>query len=173
MPAPTHRRYSGSMPRDAGDPTLEKWVTMDTVLARRGPFEVVSNYGTGGDPKARGRRRHDQPSATVTGKGSRNKLVWGEHKLGEFDLAELGQLQTFPADYPWRRRNGDDANAPGSRSVIAQQIGNAVPPRFGMHVLAAALGLDAELASVLERPLTWRRPGDRVVRCPTTEPGTR
>ncbi|MGW9029026.1 DNA cytosine methyltransferase [Streptomyces sp. NPDC055722] len=156
LPGPTHRPYSRSIPRDAGDPTLKKWVTMDMVLARRGPFEVVSNYGTGGDPKARGRRRHDQPSATVTGKGSRNKLVWGEQKLGEFDLAELGQLQTFPADYPWRRRNGDDGSAPGARSVIAQQIGNAVPPRFGMHILAAALGLDAELRSVLERSLAWR-----------------
>jgi DNA (cytosine-5)-methyltransferase 1 len=155
LPAPTHRHYSGRLPRNAGDPELQRWVTMGDVLTHRGPFEVVSNYGTGGDPKARGRRRHDQPSATVTGKGSRNKLEWNGHKLGEFSLAELGQLQTFPADYPWRRRNGDDTNARGVRSVIAQQIGNAVPPRFGMHVLAAALGLDAELASALERPLRW------------------
>jgi DNA (cytosine-5)-methyltransferase 1 len=158
LPRPTHRPYSSGVPRDAGDPKLDPWVTMGDVLTHRGSFEVVSNYGTGGDPKARGRRRHDQPSATVTGKGSRNKLVWGGYKLGEFSLAELGHLQTFPADYPWRRRNGDGASARGVRSVIAQQIGNAVPPRFGMHVLAAALGLEAELASALKRPLTWHRP---------------
>jgi DNA (cytosine-5)-methyltransferase 1 len=150
LPAPTHCHYSTSVRREAGDPKLQRWVTMGDVLTRPGPFEVVSNYGTGGDPKARGRRRHDQPSATVTGKGSRNKLEWNGHKLGEFSLAELGQLQTFPANYPWRRRNGDDASGDGVRSVIAQQIGNAVPPRFGMHVLAAALGLEAELASALE-----------------------
>ncbi|WP_037840812.1 DNA cytosine methyltransferase [Streptomyces sp. NRRL F-5126] len=157
LPEPTHRHFSRSDGRDAGEPALRQWVTMGEVLDRRGPYEVVSNYGTGGDPKARGRRRYDQPSATVTGKGSRNKLEWGGRKLGEFDLPELGQLQTFPADYPWRRRNGDNATAPGTRSVIAQQIGNAVPPRFGMHVLAAALGLGDRLEDGLARLPSWRR----------------
>lgn len=156
LPEPTHWHYSRSTTRGTGTSRLEEPVAMEKVLARQTPYEVVSNYGTGGDPKARGRRRHNEPSATVTGKGSRNKLVWGDHKLGEFDLHELGQLQTFPADYPWRRRNGDDAKAPGARSVIAQQIGNAVPPRFGMHILAAALGLDAALERALKRPLTWQ-----------------
>jgi site-specific DNA-cytosine methylase len=53
-----------------------------------------------------------------------------------FTHAEAGQLQTFPADYPW------------SGADIAQQIGNAVPPRLAAAVLgamlpAAALGVTA------------------------------
>lgn len=156
LPPPTHRHYTPNASRDGGDPGLKPWVTMGMALPDRGPFEVVSNYGTGGDPKARGRRKHDRPSATVTGKASRNKLWWEGRKIGEFTLPELGQLQSFPADYPWRRLNGDDAFAPGARSVIAQQIGNAVPPRFAMHVLAAALGLETQLGSALGKPLIWR-----------------
>ncbi|TQF06333.1 DNA cytosine methyltransferase [Kitasatospora acidiphila] len=119
-------------------------MTMQEALGRTEPFEVISNYGTGGDPKARGRRRYDEPSATVTGKASRNKLTWDGKDRGVFTLPELGVLQTFPRDYPWRRVNGDDVDTPGVRSVIAQQIGNAVPPRLGMHVLASALNVPRE-----------------------------
>jgi len=144
IPETTHRRFTKGADRNSGNPSKLPWVTMKEVLGRKDCFEVVSNYGTGGNPKARGRRQHDEPSATVTGKGSRNKLEWGGRSLGVFSLAELGVLQTFPREYPWRRVNGDDVDASGARSVIAQQIGNAVPPRLGMHVLAAALGYSHE-----------------------------
>lgn len=125
----------------------EKWVSMETALkaARpfsdkvrpRPPFTVVSNYGTGGVPEARGRRDHDTPSATITGKVSRNRVVHkGTDKdldddLARFNGAEAGVLQTFPAAYPW---DGND---------VSQQIGNAVPPRLALHVLRHVL--DPEL----------------------------
>ncbi|MFI0988255.1 DNA cytosine methyltransferase [Streptomyces exfoliatus] len=125
----------------------EKWVSMETALktARpfsdkvrpRPPFTVVSNYGTGGVPEARGRRDHDTPSATITGKVSRNRVVHkGTDKdldddLARFNGAEAGVLQTFPAAYPWA---GND---------VSQQIGNAVPPRLALHVLRHVL--DPEL----------------------------
>ncbi|WP_404868547.1 DNA cytosine methyltransferase [Kitasatospora griseola] len=141
LPDPSHRRYRKGVGRHAGDLDRLPWVTMQEAMGRNDLFEVVSNYGTGGDPRARGRRRYDQPSATVTGKASRNKLVWGEQPLGTFSLPELGVLQTFPLDYPWRRKNGDTVDTRGARSVIAQQIGNAVPPRLGMHILASALDI--------------------------------
>lgn len=44
-------------------------------VGREGRLTVISNYGTGGDPKARGRRNGDQPSATVTEKVGRNRVV--------------------------------------------------------------------------------------------------
>jgi DNA (cytosine-5)-methyltransferase 1 len=89
----------------------------------------MSNYGSGGDPKARGRREWNEPAATVTGKVSRNRVKSPAGKdLGALKLSEAGQLQTFPEDYPW---SGGDK---------AQQIGNAIPPRLAAHVLAAALG---------------------------------
>ncbi|MFJ9947700.1 DNA cytosine methyltransferase [Kitasatospora sp. NPDC091207] len=144
LPKPSHRRYAKGTDRNSGDSSRLPWVTMREALGRTDRFEVISNYGTGGNPKDRGRRRYDEPSATVTGKGSRNKLEWHGRDLGAFSLSELGVLQTFPRDYPWRRQNGDDVDAPGVRSVIAQQIGNAVPPRLGMHVLASALDFKRE-----------------------------
>ncbi|MEU2302872.1 DNA cytosine methyltransferase [Streptomyces antibioticus] len=118
------------------------WVSMETALKKarsiapdlpdRPAFTVVSNYGTGGDPSARGRRDHDAPSSTITGKVSRNRLVHQgtDTALPRFDRfteAEAGVLQTFPVAYPWRG---------GDRS---QQIGNAVPPRLALHVLRQVL----------------------------------
>ncbi|MCX2949985.1 DNA cytosine methyltransferase [Lentzea sp. NEAU-D7] len=130
LPAPTHRRYRKGVPPTEGDSHLLPWETMGKAVHRDSPYVVISNYGTGGDPKARGRRTSDEPAATVTGKVSRNRLVThDEHELERFSIAEAGRLQTFPIDYPWAGRDK------------SQQIGNAIPPRLAAHVLAAALGV--------------------------------
>jgi DNA (cytosine-5)-methyltransferase 1 len=123
LPAPTHRPYRKGAPQHEGDPRLLPWVSMGDALDRPQPFTVVSNYGTGGDPKNRGRRTSSEPAFTVTGKISRNRIVDASGaELPRFTAAEAGQLQGFPADWPW---SGND---------IPQQIGNACPP-----ALAAAL----------------------------------
>lgn len=139
LPAPTHQRYvKGKRPLEDG--CLLPWISMEDALGdERGRFEVVSNYGTGGDPKARGRRRHDEPAFTVTGKIRRNRLEGGKVVPGvndRFTEIEAGQLQTFPNLFPWR---GSD---------IGQQIGNAIPPRLAAHVLAAALGVRLDLSKL-------------------------
>ncbi len=147
LPDPTHRTYRKGISRDFGDSNLEPWRTMGDVLNRESPFLVISNYGTGGDPKARGRRGSWEPSATVTGKISRNRVVSLDGtELNRFSFSEAGRLQTFPRDYPW---SGKD---------VGQQIGNAVPPRLAMHVLCAAFGWEApsDLLSKLE---TWAPEG--------------
>ncbi|MET7649484.1 DNA cytosine methyltransferase [Streptomyces sp. NPDC005486] len=185
----THERYrpggvpSGARGADRGDAlfwdaddkgpggtTKDPWVSMETALKKargiapelpdRPAFTVVSNYGTGGDPGARGRRDHDVPSSTITGKVSRNRLV---HKgtdtdlaeFDRFDLAEAGVLQTFPVTYPWQGRDR------------SQQIGNAVPPRLALHVLRQVLepaSGDEEARARLERAVTdlenWRPPAE-------------
>ncbi|MFJ4323434.1 DNA cytosine methyltransferase [Streptomyces tricolor] len=150
----THERYQpgGSATRSSKadrradmlplETPKESWISMEKALQRardikgdlpeRPAFTVVSNYGTGGVPEARGRRDHDAPSATITGKVSRNRVV---HKGTDTDLAdfnrftpaEAGVLQSFPVAYPWR---GND---------VSQQIGNAVPPRLALHVLRHVL----------------------------------
>lgn len=188
--AETHERYRprnvptepsmadgvGTLPWDAKEENLDTtpkaaWVSMEMALKKarsiapdlpdRPAFTVVSNYGTGGDPGARGRRDHDVPSSTITGKVSRNRLV---HKgtdtalprFGRFSHAEAGVLQTFPVAYPW---SGGDQS---------QQIGNAVPPRLALHVLRQVLEpeLSGEAARArLEQDVadleTWQ-PGEPV-----------
>ncbi|MEU7833810.1 DNA cytosine methyltransferase [Nonomuraea sp. NPDC049129] len=145
LPKPTHRPYRKGVPREAGDQGLLEWATMADVLDRRSPFLVISNYGTGGDPKARGRRSSQEPSATVTGKIRRNRVFSLDGvELERFSLAEAGRLQTFPADYPWSGRD------------VGQQIGNAVPPRLAMHILCAAFGWKPPEDMLLESLTTWR-----------------
>ncbi|WP_405012620.1 DNA cytosine methyltransferase [Kitasatospora sp. NBC_01539] len=137
MPQPTHDPFNPLKKVRAArlhGPTGP--VPMATALPDRpAPFVVISNYGTGGDPKARGRRYSHEPSATVTGKVSRNRVEAPEGVATDrFTWSEMGQLQTFPAEPDWTWTGKD----------ISQQIGNAVPPRLGMHILAAALDIPQE-----------------------------
>lgn len=148
LPKPTHHRYRKGVPPEELGGGLRRWATLGEALDRPQPFTVVSNYGTGGDPKARGRRRSDEPAATITGKVRRNRVVGTAiQDWDRFTLAEAGRLQTFPHDFPWRGRD------------VAQQIGNAIPPRLGAHVLAAALGmvLDPDALDEIVRR-SWIRP---------------
>lgn len=146
LPTPTHQRFRR---QGAKTPTerhsLPRCRSIGETLNRAEPFVLVSNYGTGGDPKARGRRASTEPAFTVTGKVSRNRLYAGESELERLKLSEAGRLQTFPADYPW---SGKD---------VSQQIGNAIPPRLAAHVLASALGreLDSDFLDTMTRT-PWR-----------------
>ncbi|WP_328512498.1 DNA cytosine methyltransferase [Streptomyces sp. NBC_00376] len=137
-PAPDHQ--DGSLfpvPHDGG--TVAPWVSMGDALRATRPddFVMVSNYGSGGDPKKRGRRTSDDPAPTITGKVRRNRLFLlkegdsgvkedGE-ELERLTFEEAGLLQSFPAAYPWRSTD------------VAQQIGNAIPPRLSLHILSMAL----------------------------------
>lgn len=93
------------------------------------PFTVVSNYSLGGDATRRCQRRHDRPAFTVTGKASRNRFKFDSGHEERLSMQDAGRLQTFPVDYPWSGRD------------ISQQIGNAIPPCLGAHVLTQLLGL--------------------------------
>ncbi|MFC8047923.1 DNA cytosine methyltransferase [Nocardia sp. NPDC057353] len=140
LPAATHRPYSKRTPRDQGSAAHLPWETMARALPERhAPFSVVSNYGTGGNPKLRGRRASSEPSATVTSKVGRNRVLRDGEDQPRFSPGEAGRLQTFPLDYPWR---GADRY---------QQVGNAIPPRLGAHILAAAVFGGRPRGSELDR----------------------
>lgn len=127
LPKPTHRLYRPGIPQHEGDPQLKPWLSMGEALPHRGPFTVVSNYGTGGDPKKRGRRTSAEPAFTVTGKISRLRLLAPDgRELPRLTPSEAGQLQGFPADWPW---SGGD---------ISQQIGNACPTSLAAALIEAA-----------------------------------
>ncbi|MGW1540475.1 DNA cytosine methyltransferase [Streptomyces sp. NPDC002309] len=174
LPSPTHlsydakewnRRNGTSAPDQVRQPTLDEgdtsgkdedrlpWRSMRDALSepvgshpgRATPFLVRSNYGSSGDPGRRGVRTDRQPAATVTGRISRfvvfehlNERV--VHEGPRFSMNEAGMLQSFPPDYPW------------SGTAQAQQVGNAVPPLFGAHLLSAALGLPRPTPETLSRP---------------------
>lgn len=137
LPTPTHQAYRRGA-ADQAELGLKRWVSMEEALQRDTAFTVVSNYGSGGDPRNRGERRSDEPSATVTGKVTRNRLLMADGSESRFSHQEAGRLQTFPHDFPW---SGND---------IGQQIGNAIPPLLAVHVLAAALEIELD-SEELER----------------------
>ncbi|MFE5088990.1 DNA cytosine methyltransferase [Streptomyces sp. NPDC056638] len=141
--------------QEAGDAELEHWKSMGDVLAdpagtrpgRDTPFLVRSNYGSSGVSGRRGVRSDRQPAFTVTGRISR--FVVFQHldenvvyEGARFSMNEAGLLQSFPPDYPW------------SGTAQAQQVGNAVPPLFGAHLLSAALGLPTPGTDLLAKPWT-------------------
>jgi hypothetical protein len=73
-----------------------------------------------GNPRVRRRRASGAPAFTVTGNGSRIRLVTSHGAgLPRLNHSEAGRLQTFPSSFPWTGRN------------VAQHIGNAVPPLLG------------------------------------------
>lgn len=172
--------------REDSAESLQPWRSMGEVLAdpvgthpgRATPFLVRSNYGSSGVSGRRGVRSDRQPAFTVTGRISR--FVVFQHLDPEVDVVyegprfsmnEAGMLQSFPPDYPW------------SGKAQAQQVGNAVPPLFGAHLLSAALGLPAPDLKVLREP--WQpateekrvklrshgcgAPENCTVRCPRSE----
>lgn len=172
LPTATHQRFrradmtsglrAGQLERQAD---RRDWVSMGEALKHDGKFIVVSNYGTGGDPKARGERRFDEPAYTVTGKVSRNRMTTldGEY-IRHLTIEDASLLQTFPLNYPW---SGKD---------VAQQVGNAIPPRLAAHVLSMAVdghqpdatALDEVVAGVWDRGAVGERrlpDGDRVGSC--------
>ncbi|WHM30268.1 DNA cytosine methyltransferase [Streptomyces sp. BPPL-273] len=99
LPEPSRRPYRQGVAQDAGDARLAPWRSMADALPDRGQFTMISNYGTGGDPKNRGRRHSTEPAFTVTGKISRNRIIDpAGRELPRFTHAEAGALQGFPAD---------------------------------------------------------------------------
>ncbi|WEH41652.1 DNA cytosine methyltransferase [Streptomyces sp. AM 2-1-1] len=157
-PVPSDDRLGQQAFEVAEETAVLPWVSMGDALGERRPesFVMVSNYGSGGDPKDRGRRTSSEPAATVTGKVRRNRLFRlketesGDWKDGEeldrLSFEEAGLLQSFPAAYPWRSTD------------IAQQIGNAIPPRLSLHILSEALFRDAPEKQWLEALARWRPP---------------
>jgi DNA (cytosine-5)-methyltransferase 1 len=111
LPTPTHSRYYSRDPQKL-DSGVEKWVSMAEALGWTDPTVVRSNYGTGGDPAARGERSSSEPAATVTSKVGRN-VVMGDVRSSKGTLRDADQpapTLTSSMDngnYRWQARDGE------------------------------------------------------------------
>lgn len=170
-PTPTHSRYYEREPQRLDEGVLP-WVSMAEALGWHGEGLLRSNYGTGGDPAARGERSIHQPAPTLTSKADRNKWVFdrpsttivADPRLGgpgrsefvkggvsrqnrpgsmKLDAHEAARLQTYP----------DGFHFGGGIGKQFLQIGNAVPPLMGGAIIdellapAALRAVPAEVAA--------------------------
>lgn len=117
-PVPTHSKYHNRTPARL-DEGVCKWVSMAEALGwgvvQPPKGEIMrSNYGTGGDPAARGEREVGQPACTVTSKIGRNKWVT---KDGD----EVTGIQSLASD-KWEKvtRSGEEP----SLTVTGSDNGN-------------------------------------------------
>lgn len=74
-PTPTHSRYYEREPQRL-DKGVLPWVSMAAALGWEGEGILRSNYGSGGNPSARGQRSIHQPAPTMTSKAERNRWVF-------------------------------------------------------------------------------------------------
>jgi len=120
-------------------PLLRHRVSMADVLGwdARSGVELVSNYGTNGDPARRGRRAIYLPAFTMTGKCGRNRWEWPDGTTRNLSVVEAAKLQSFPADYPWC----------GGSISMQQQVGDAVPPLFAAKFLGPLMDEASEVAA--------------------------
>lgn len=154
-PTPTHSRYHSYSPTKLDDGVLP-WVSMARALGAT--MAMRSNYGTGGDPAARGERSADQPAPTVTGKIDRNKWVLqGNQRSNGVDYQRrsgqgpaqtvTGEAGSFAFVADEKRRNvtireagvlqSFPADYPwqGNKGKQFQQVGNAIPPLMAAAII--------------------------------------
>jgi DNA (cytosine-5)-methyltransferase 1 len=94
LPVTTHSKFH-TRDRARLDPGVHPWVSMAAALQAAGlelPGGAIrSNYGTGGDPAARGVRTVDEPAATVTSKVDRNLWQLVQSKQANATVRDTGQ----------------------------------------------------------------------------------
>lgn len=129
------RMGSGMVERHGERPGRPADAPAFTIRANAGGLEpggfrwqLRSNYGTGGDPAARGVRDADEPAATITSKADRNRWqLDGELTELRLTVEQCALLQSFPGGYTWH----------GTKTERHRQVGDAVPPLLAAHALAA------------------------------------
>jgi DNA (cytosine-5)-methyltransferase 1 len=134
MPEPTHAKFGDSKS------ALPAPVSAAEVLGWPEGTVMVSNYGTGGDCRKRGKRYSHQPAATMTSKADRIKVHTpggdGEHCTDEscavpkcgvrnLTIAEAARIQTFPDNFRFM----------GTKTLQGLQVGNAIPVDMAHAVL--------------------------------------
>lgn len=175
LPVPTHSRYYSHAPGRL-DEGVKPWVSIGEALGWEPgePVAVRSNYGTGGDPAARGVRTADQPAAAVTSKINRNRWVAMVKCQGAGMVARHGTRPPREPDQPsftilsakgggsirYRWSDGErltiaeaaalqtfPADYPwqGKSTAQYQQVGDAVPPLLARAIVAEVAAIEDPL----------------------------
>lgn len=141
LPTPTHSRYYARTPDRLDDGVLP-WVSMAQALGEQyADAAIRSNYGTGGDPAARGVRETSQPAATVTSKVDRNLwMLRGNQKPGpgRRDVDADG-YQVRSADAPAQTLTGRGCRPYNWQPVAATPGDTSQPGSIRVTVTEAAV----------------------------------
>lgn len=140
-PVPTHSEAR----RDTlFGPDRQPWRTMAEALGLPAGCEYDSGQNSRGPGGTTVRyvRSCDRPAGTVTGQTTGQWVIRstrGDDVPRKLTLEQSAILQGFPADYPWQ----------GKVSERQQQVGNAVPPPLGAHLLGAVteIAVPSEVAA--------------------------
>ena len=122
--------------RDAG-----RWIDKAAVIAEVEP-RVNNQSGTVFDLAWPA----DRPAPVIAGRGlvtmpgaNANRFNGATKSRNDgirITVEEAGVIQSFPYTYPWQ----------GNQTKKFEQVGNAVPPLLGMHMIRAAFGLTVQVA---------------------------
>lgn len=122
-------------PATHGPNTTAPYATPESVLGLHGTlgFPRRNDRDDGGTYRARDLRATTRPAFTLTEKVRSWRYVPDDpaESTRQLTLAEIAQLQSFRADYPFT----------GSRSAACLQAANAVPPLLAQRLIEACLDL--------------------------------
>lgn len=165
LPTPTHSRYYSRDPKRL-DPGVLPWVSLSEALGWPESETLRSNYGTGGDPNARGLRKATEPSSAITSKaailqsyppyGSPSGVTGPTHRATDEPAATVTGAGNYYV-YSGTRERPESPRAlrpieasalqtyppafpfQGTKTKKSLQIGNAVPPLLAEHILKGFL----------------------------------
>lgn len=151
-PEPTHSKYHNRTPSRLDSGVLP-WVSMAEALGWGVEGVMVSNYGTGGDPKKRGERKLSEPSPTVTSKIDRNKIVLTPTHMGDVYNSK-GCIRSIHEPAPTMTASMDNGNFqffhednPPKKVIDRLAVKQEVEPRVNNQS-----GTEFDLAWPADRP---------------------
>lgn len=161
LPAPTHSRFHTRTPERL-DVGVMPWMSMADALGWDPESYVISNYGTGGDPSNRGTRAAAVPSAPITSKADRMKVVLRngnqekacvrpiDTPAGTLFFGKRANWVAWQSETEIRKITAVEAAVlqsfpgthpfQGGKSARMLQIGNAIPPGLARAILSTFEG---------------------------------
>lgn len=156
-PVATHSRYYSRTPEKL-DEGVAKWVSMAEALQLGNEVYMRSNYGTGGDPAARGERPAPAPAPAITTKIGRNMWFAGAGATSEQTGGQRPRKLDQPAHTILGKGTATWLTHPEGGAALQRPVGHAV--RRG--VAREAPGDSGSGEGDCPEPRSYREPLQRV-----------